>query len=97
MLFSVALMKTLDGGMRAVVPDLPDCELSGQLEQELLPKLRLLVEDELTRLLMADRPLPDTRDGTAPTDHRDLAPARWISLHINLPHLEALARHQRRR
>ncbi|MBL8197399.1 MAG: hypothetical protein JNJ67_00565 [Chromatiales bacterium] len=97
MLFSVALMETTDGRLRAVVPDLPDCESSGHLEQELLPKLRLLVEDELTCLLMAGRPLPDTRDGAAPTDRKDLAPARWCSLHINLAHLEALARHQRQR
>ena len=97
MLFSVALMETTDGRLRAVVPDLPYCESSGHLEQELLPKLRLLVEDELTCLLMAGRPLPDTRDGAAPTDRKDLAPARWCSLHINLAHLEALARHQRQR
>jgi hypothetical protein len=97
MLFSVALMETTDGRMRAVVPDLPDCESIGDLEQELLPKLRLLVEDALTCLLMAGKPLPDTRDGAVPADREDLAPARWLSLHINLPHLEALARHQCRR
>jgi hypothetical protein len=96
MLFSVALMETSDGRLRAIVPDLPACELSGQLEQELLPKLRLRVEDELTSLLMAHRPLPDTRNGAMPADREDLAPARWISLHINLVHLEALARHQQR-
>lgn len=94
MLFSVALIQTTDGNMRAVVPDLPDCELSGHLEQELLPTLRLLVEDALTRLLIAGKPLPDTRNGAVPTGHKDLVPARWVSLHINLAHLEALARHQ---
>jgi hypothetical protein len=97
MLFSVALMNTTDGKLRAVVPDLPDCESIGHLEQELLPRLRLLVEDALTCLLMAGKPLPDTRDGAVPTDRQDLAAARWCSLHINLPHLEALARHQRHR
>ncbi|MBM4220703.1 MAG: hypothetical protein FJ170_02000 [Gammaproteobacteria bacterium] len=96
MLFSVALMETTEGRLRAVVPDLPGCELSGELEQELLPRLRLRVEDELTSLLMAHRPLPDTRGGAVPTDRGDLARARWISLHINLVHLEALARHQQR-
>lgn len=97
MLFSVALMETADGRMHAVVPDLPDCESIGHLEQELLPRLRLLVEDALTCLLMAGKPLPDTRDGAVPTDRRDLAPARWCSLDINMAHLEALARHQRHR
>ncbi|MCL4791151.1 MAG: hypothetical protein KJ040_03770 [Gammaproteobacteria bacterium] len=97
MLFSFALMTTADGRMRAVVPDLPDCELSGRLEQELLPRLRLLVEEEVTRLLMAGKPLPDTRHGAAPPDRKDLATARWLSLDINLAHLEALARHQRHR
>ena len=97
MLFSIALMETTDGRVRAVVPDLPGCESIGHLEQELLPKLRLLVEEALTCLLMAGKPLPDTRDGAVPTDRQDLAPARWCSLHINLAHLEALARHQRQR
>jgi len=30
-------------------------------------------------------------------DRMDLASTRWLSLHINLAHLEALARHQGRR
>ena len=97
MLFNVALMKSPDGRLRAVVPELPTCELSGNAEHELLPKLRLLVEDHITCLLMADKPLPDARSGTPPADRPDLAPARWLSLHINLAHLEALARHQRHR
>ena len=97
MLFNVALLKTTDGRLRAVVPDLPACELSGDVEQELLPKLRLLVEDQITCLLMADKPLPDTRSGTPPADRKDLAAATWLSLHINLAHLEALVRHQRHR
>ena len=96
MLFSVALIKNPDGSLRAVAPDLPDCELNGDTEHELLPRLRLLVEDKITCLLMANRPLPDPRPGTPP-DRMDLAPARWLSLHINLTHLEALARHQARR
>ncbi len=97
MLFSVALMKTTDGGLRAAVPDLPACDLGGRTEQELLPKLRLRVEDEITCLLMANKPLPDTRLGAPPSDYVAQDPVRWLSLHINLAHLEALARHQQRR
>lgn len=96
MLFSVALMETTDGKLHAIVPDLPACELSGDTEQELLPKLRLLVEDQITCLIMANKPLPDTGTTLSPK-RMDLPAARWLSLHINLAHLEALARHQRYR
>lgn len=97
MLFNIALMKTTDGKLRAIAPDLPDCELSGDAEHELLPRLRLLVEDQITCLLMANKPLPDLHSTTPPPDRMDLASARWLSLHINMAHLEALARHQGRR
>lgn len=97
MLFAVALITTTDGRLRAVAPDLAHCDLTGDTEQELLPKLRLGIEGELIRLLLAGAGLPDTRDGAplaagALPDH-----ARWLNIHINLGHLQALARHQRGR
>ena len=98
MLFAIALLTTTDGKLRAIAPDLAHCDLTGSTEQELLPKLRLAIEGELTRLLLAGDPLPDSRDGaptpgfSAPGAFR--GPARWLNVHINIGHLEALARHQ---
>lgn len=101
MLYAIALLTTTSGQLRAVAPDLEHCDLTGRTEQELLPRLRLAIEAELTRLLLAGEPLPDPRDGS-PSKGGSLASAasgtlRWLTVHINLVHLEALARHQANR
>jgi hypothetical protein len=97
MLFAVALIPTARGPLRALAPDLANCDLEGTTEQELLPRLRLAMEAEITRLLLTGMPLPDTREGRPPDNSATPAAARWMNLHINMAHLEALARHQRGR
>jgi len=101
MLYAVALLTTADGKLRALAPDLDHCDLEGTTEHELLPRLRLAIEGELTRLLIAGTALPESRDGQRPTglDGTSLnaGSVRWLTVHINLAHLEALARHQTRR
>jgi predicted RNase H-like HicB family nuclease len=98
MLFAVALLTPTDGSLRAIAPDLAHCDLTGSTEQELLPKLRLAIEGELTRLLLAGKPLPDSRNGEPKRDFNPpglaRTPVRWLNVHINIGHLEALARHQ---
>jgi hypothetical protein len=98
MLLAIALQDIGDGRLRAVAPDLAHCDLTGATEQELLPKLRLAMEGELTRLLLASLPLPDARGGTPLRGFDAGTPSggtlRWLTVHINLDHLRALARHQ---
>lgn len=96
MLYAAALLTTPDGRLRALAPDLEHCDLVGSTEQELLPRLRLAIEGELTRLLIAGARLPDSRDGQPPPSGIGSIPGtvRWLSFHINLAHLQALARHQ---
>ena len=100
MLFAIAVLSIADGRLRAVAPDLDHCDLTGSTEQELLPKLRLAVEGELTRLLLAGLPLPDCRDGKPDPGFSPgvgiaiRGPVRWLNIHINIGHLQALARHQ---
>jgi len=100
LLFPIALLTAADGRLRAVAPDLAPCDLTGATEPELLPRLRLAIEDELTRRLLAGEALPDTRNGVPPANGVPAvtgpAPARWLTIHINLDHLTALARHQAR-
>ena len=98
MLFAIALLANADGTLRAIAPDLAHCDLTGSTEQELLPKLRLAIEGELTRRLLAGEALPDSRHGEpvpgfSPTGAVP-GPMRWLNVHINVGHLEALARHQ---
>lgn len=101
MLFAIALLTTTDGRLRAIAPDLAHCDLTGSTEQEVLPRLRLAIEGELTRLLLAGEALPDSRNGAPAPDFSPAGsfggPARWLTIHINLGHLQALARHQANR
>ena len=98
MLIAIALLATSDGRLRAIAPDLAGCDLTGNTEQELLPGLRLAIEGELTRLLLAGAPLPDSRHGEPSPGFRPAGefrgPVKWLNVHINIGHLEALARHQ---
>jgi hypothetical protein len=98
MLLAIALLRLPDGRLRAVVPDLQNCDLLGATEQELLPKIRLAAENELTRLMLAGSNMPDPRDGRPMPGFQPGGapgqPVRWLNLHINLAHLDALARHQ---
>ena len=100
MLFAIALLATTDGRLRAVAPDLAHCDLTGSTEQELLPNLRLAIEGELTRLLLAGEGLPDSRQGEPSPDFVPAGstggPVRWLHVHINMGHLQALVRHQAR-
>jgi len=101
MLYAVALLTTRDGALRALAPDLDNCDLTGTTEQELLPRLRLAIESELTRLIQAGLALPAARDGRPVSGFRETgagpAQVRWLTVHINLAHLQALARHQAQR
>jgi hypothetical protein len=100
MLYAVALLTTANGTLRAVAPDLDHCDLTGTTEEELLPRLRLAIESELTRVLIAGTALPESRDGRPAPGFGGNNPGsgrvRWLTVHINLAHLKALARHQSR-
>mgnify|MGYP007007276433 CR=1 FL=1 len=54
--------------------------------------LRRAVAD--IRRLLAGEPLPDTRDGRPPPGPAPAGLRRWLTIHINLDHLRALATHQ---
>ncbi|MEZ5564905.1 MAG: hypothetical protein R3F24_05040 [Gammaproteobacteria bacterium] len=94
MLVPIAVATDADGQLRAWAPDLPRCDLRGLTEQEVLPRLRLALEAEITELLMAGERLPDTRAGSPPDQATANPDVRWLHIHINIAHLTALARHQ---
>jgi hypothetical protein len=101
LLYAVALFTDPDGALRALAPDLQNCDLTGSAQQELLPRLRLAMESELTRLILAGTALPDARDGRPLPGFVGISAGssavRWLTIHINLAHLQALARHQAQR
>lgn len=97
MLVPVAFWTDAAGALCAAPPDLPGCERTAATEQALLPMVRLAIEDELTRRLLAGEPLPATRAGDPPAGFPPRPGLRWLTIHINLDHLRALAAHQRHR
>lgn len=97
MLFPIACWPSPTGGLCAAVPDLSATRHAGGSEQSLLPMVRLAIEADLTERLLAGKPLPDTRVGVPPAGYLAPPGLRWLTVHINLDHLRALARHQRGR
>jgi hypothetical protein len=97
MLVPVACWPDAARGLCAAAPDLDVGQLDASTGAALLPMVRLAVEDALTALLAAGKPLPDTRDGVPPPDYPSRPGLRWLTIHINLDHLRALAAHQRGR
>jgi hypothetical protein len=97
MLVPIACWPDPAGGLRAAVPDLGAGQYAAASEQALLPMVRLAIEDALTRRLLDGESLPDTRAGVPPEGYAAPQRLRWLTIHINLDHLRALARHQRGR
>lgn len=95
--FAIALEQRPDGTIRAHAPDLPGCETQGDTHASVLPTLRLAMEARITALLLAGTPLPPTRDGRPPAPVAAGGPVRWVTIHLNVAHLAALAAHQRSR
>lgn len=97
MLVPVAFFPDPVAGLRAEPPDLPGCGRAAATEASLLPMVRLAIEAECTRRLLAGEALPETRAGAPPVAGPPRPGLRWLTIHINLDHLRALARHQRGR
>ncbi|MBL8225790.1 MAG: hypothetical protein JNM50_10695 [Chromatiales bacterium] len=97
MLVPIACWRDPAGELRAAAPDIASSELAAASEQRLLPMVRLAIEESLTAALAAGRPLPDTRDGVPPPGYPAKPGLHWLTIHINLDHLRALAAHQRGR
>jgi predicted RNase H-like HicB family nuclease len=94
MLMTIAIQRLRSGDVLATAPDLPGCSVLDRDESDAFARIRLAVEGALADLLLAGRPVPDVRPGAewrADPGYRD---ARWYDVHINMRHLEALARHQ---
>lgn len=96
MLVTVMITATPPGRFTATVPDLPGCVLTDGDQGSLLARTRLAIEGRLIDALLAGEELPVARD---PADWRAdgrFAGARALQVHMNLAHLRAVARHQRR-
>ena len=81
------------GSWQAECPDLPGCRADGASEGEALARIRLAIEVRIAELLGRDEELPVPRSLDTLRENAPDA-GEYFSVHINLRHLGALARHQ---
>ncbi len=95
MFISIAIQQQAPGRIRATAPDLPGCSLEDAEVASACARLRLAIEGYLADLLLAGEPVPEPRSLVQWRDDAKLAGADWYEMHINIAHIEAVARHQR--
>ena len=89
----VCLKQQDSGSWTADAPDLPGCEVRGDSSGEALARVRLALEGRIAERLGRDEALPEIR-GLDELRAADNSGGEYFSVHMNLRHLQALARHQ---
>lgn len=97
MFTTIAVLPLPSGDFRASAPDLPGVELTDRDAGNAFARIRLAVEGALADGLLAGRAPPPRRTLAEWQREPSYAGARWYEVHINLGHLEAVARHQQAR
>ncbi|MCP4275969.1 MAG: type II toxin-antitoxin system HicB family antitoxin [Gammaproteobacteria bacterium] len=92
MLVPVCITKEADGRLLASVPDIPDVTASGSELDRTLTRIHLKLEGYVSELLLAEQPLPEIR--TLKEIQNSVQIADCYEIHINLMHLQAVAKHQ---
>lgn len=98
MMVTVVIRTRADGRYEASAPDFPASTVTDADADTAFARLRLVIEGLLADLFLDGQPAPvlrpagEWRQGVAATPG-----ARWLEVHINVPHIEAVARHQRGR
>ena len=86
--------RTDEAGYCITAPDLDGCSATGPTVARALADLKLVIEGRLAELYGTGRPLPrPTTLERARAGDRE-ADTAWFLIHINLVHLEAVAKHQ---
>jgi len=89
----VCLEQQDSGSWAANAPDLPGCEVQGSSSGEALARVRLALEGRIAERLGRGEALPEPR-GLDELRATDNGAGEYFSVHMNLRHLKALARHQ---
>lgn len=97
MLVTVVIQPHPDGGFLATAPDLRGCSLVDHDEGNAFARIRLAMESFLADELLSGQALPQVAPVDSWKNHRQYAGGRFYEVHMNLRHLEAVARHQKGR
>lgn len=97
MLVTVGIRRLPDGDYEATAPDFPGCALTGNDPDSVMARLRLVIEGDLADRFLAGTQAPALGDLAQWRRTRPAPDIQWSEVHINVPHIEAVARHQRGR
>jgi hypothetical protein len=92
MFWNVCIRSHGENSYEAVVPDLPGCRVTSDTKARALVDIHLLIESRIAEILGTGEAMPDAKE--LEELQQTVADAEWLSIHVNLAHLEAVARHQ---
>jgi hypothetical protein len=78
----------------AVAPDLPECTVTSSTKSRALTDIHLLIESRIAEFLGRGAEVPESRQAKDIQQSVSVKGAEWFSIHINLAHLKAVAKHQ---
>lgn len=84
-------------GYAALAPDLPACLVEDTDQGRAFARLRLVIEGAIADLMISGQPIPAPRPTADWASDPHYRHGHWYEVHINLAHIEAVARHQRGR
>lgn len=97
MLVSVAIRPLSGGHFEASAPDFPGCALTDSDPDNAFARLRLVIEGALADRYLAGQDAPALRTMAEWRKETSAPATRWREVHINVPHIVAVARHQQGR
>lgn len=94
MLISIVIERQLDGLYRASAPDLDGCTVTDADAGNAFARIRLAVEGLISDRLLEGQPPPTVQLPSHWRAQARYAGGRWYEVHMNVGHLQAVARHQ---
>jgi predicted RNase H-like HicB family nuclease len=94
MFFTIYLCHDDANGYRAMVPDLPACEVVSESKARALTDIHLMIETHVAALLGHGKEIPLSRSVEQFPRDGEYSAGELFAVHINLDHLRAVAVHQ---
>ena len=95
MLVTISIQETPSGEFVATAPDFQECTLTDPDADSAFARIRLAVEAALTDVMISGSPVPAVRTLAGWQKEPAFRNARLYEMHMNIRHLDAVARHQK--
>jgi len=94
MYFAVCIRRCDENSFEALVPDIPGCAVNGLTTARLLTDIHLAIEVKIAEILGKGDTVPAPRGQQELQNETRYIGCEWFSVHINVAHLRAVAKHQ---